>query len=61
MYEPPKSRQLPGNPYAGIAAAHNDTTQATLALAWEIRTLTMLEHPWIDHEETLTRLTGNER
>ena len=59
MYEPPKSRQLPGNPYAGIAAAHNDTTQAILALAWEIRTLIMLEHPHIEHEEVAARLKEN--
>ena len=56
MYEPPKSRQLPGNPYAGIAAAHNDTTQATLALAWEIRTLIMLEQPHVEHETVTARL-----
>ena len=58
MYEPPKSRQLPGNPYAGIAAAHSDTTQAILALAWEIRTQTMLEHPYFDHNGTHARLGG---
>ena len=56
MYEPPKSRQLPGNPYAGIAAAHNDTTQALLALAYEIRTLIMLEHPHIEHETVTKRM-----
>lgn len=52
---------LDDNPYAKYAQAHMDPALALLALAWEIRTLTMLEHPWIDHEETLTRLTGEER
>ena len=56
MHEPPKSKQLPGNPYAEYAQAHMDPAQATLALAWEIRTLVMLEHPWIDHEEVAARL-----
>ena len=55
------SLHLPGNPFALHGAQGGPEAQATLALAWEIRTLTMLEHPWIDHEETLTRLTGNER
>ena len=55
------SPHLPGNPYAIHGAQGGPEAQALLALAWEIRTLTMLEHPWIDHEETLTRLTGNER
>ena len=55
------SLHLPGNPYAFYGAQGGPEAQALLALAWEIRTLTMHEHPWIDHETTLTRLTGNER
>ena len=55
------SPHLPNNPYAIHGAQGGPEAQALLALAWEIRTLTMLEHPWIEHEETLTRLTGEER
>ena len=61
MHEPPKSKQLPGNPFAIHGAQGGPEAQALLALAWEIRTLTMLEHPHVEHEETLTRLTGEER
>ena len=55
------SPHLPGNPFAIHGAQGGPEAQALLALAWEIRTLTMHEHPWIDHEETLTRLTGEEQ
>ena len=55
------SPHLPNNPYAIHGAQGGPEAQALLALAWEIRTLTMLEHPHVEHEETLTRLTGNER
>ena len=56
MHEPPKSKHLPGNPYAIHGAQGGPEAQALLALAWEIRTLTMLEHPWIEHEEVAARL-----
>ena len=56
MHEPPKSKQLPNNPYAEYAQQHMDPALATLALAWEIRTLTMLEHPHIEHETVTARL-----
>ena len=55
------SPHLPGNPFELHGAQGGPEAQALLALAWEIRTLTMLEHPHINHEETLTRLTGEER
>lgn len=60
MYEPPKSKQLPGNPFAGVAAAHGDVTQAVLALAYEIRTLTMLDHPYVDHNDVQKRITDHD-
>ena len=50
------SLHLPGNPYAFYGAQGGPEAQALLALAYEIRTLTMLEHPWIDHEEVEARL-----
>ena len=56
MYEPPKSRYFPGNPYASVASAHGDVTQAILALAYEIRTANMIDHPFFDHNETITRM-----
>ena len=56
MHEPPKSKQLPGNPFALHGAQGGPEAQALLALAWEIRTLIMLEHPWIEHEEVAARL-----
>jgi hypothetical protein len=51
MHEPPKSKQLPGNPYADYAQQHMDP-----ALAWEIRTLIMLEHPHVGHEQVEARM-----
>ena len=60
MHEPPKSKQLPGNPYADYAQAHMDPAQALLALAWEIRTLVMLEHPNVEHEQVTARLKENQ-
>ena len=48
--------QLPGNPYAVHGAQGGPEAQALLALAWEIRTLTMLEHPHVEHEEVAARL-----
>lgn len=50
------SMNLPGNPFALHGAQGGPEAQALLALAWEIRTLTMLEHPWIDHETITARL-----
>ena len=44
------------NPYEELARTHQDPALATLALAWEIRTLIMLEHPWIEHETITARL-----
>ena len=48
--------QLPGNPFALHGAQGGPEAQATLALAWEIRTLIMLEHPWIEHETITARM-----
>ena len=56
MHEPPKSKQLPGNPFALHGAQGGPEAQALLALAWEIRTLAMLEHPHIEHEEVAARM-----
>lgn len=50
------ANKLPGNPYAHYAEVHMDPALATLALAYEIRTLVMLEHPHVDHIETVARL-----
>ena len=47
---------LQDNPYALHAAQGGPEAQATLALAWEIRTLIMLEHPHIEHETITARL-----
>ena len=52
------SLHLPGNPYALHGAQGGPEAQATLALAWEIRTLTMLEHPHVGHEQVVARLKG---
>ena len=54
------SPHLPGNPYAIHGAQGGPEAQATLALAWEIRTLIMLEHPHIEHEEVTTRMKGQQ-
>ena len=56
MHEPPKSKQLPGNPFALHGAQGGPEAQALLALAWEIRTLTMLEHPHVEHETVTKRM-----
>ena len=50
------SLHLPGNPYAFYGAQGGPEAQALLALAWEIRTLVMLEHPHVEHEEVAARL-----
>lgn len=50
------SLHLPGNPYAFYGAQGGPEAQATLALAWEIRTLIMLEHPHIEHETITARM-----
>ena len=50
------SPHLPGNPYAIHGAQGGPEAQALLALAWEIRTLVMLEHPRVGHEAIDARL-----
>ena len=52
------SPHLPGNPFAVHGAQGGPEAQAILALAWEIRTQTMLEHPYFDHNGTHARLGG---
>ena len=52
------SPHLPGNPFAVHGAQGGPEAQALLALAWEIRTQTMLEHPYFDHNGTHARLGG---
>ena len=54
------SPHLPNNPYAIHGAQGGPEAQALLALAWEIRTLAMLEHPHIEHEEVTARLKGQQ-
>lgn len=56
MYEPPKNKHFPGNPYAGYAMASSDPAEVLKVIAYELRTLTMLEHPWIEHETVTARL-----
>ena len=48
MHEPPKSKQLPGNPYADYAQAHMDPALATLALAYEIAQIRRILDPHDD-------------
>ena len=55
MHEPPKSKQLPGNPYAEYAQAHMDPALATLALAYEIAQIRRILDPHDDR-----RSSGNE-
>ena len=50
------SPHLPGNPFALHGAQGGPEAQALLALAWEIRTLIMLEHPHIEHETVTKRM-----
>ena len=50
------SPHLPGNPFALHGAQGGPEAQALLALAWEIRTLIMLEHPHVGHEAIDARL-----
>ena len=50
------SPRLPGNPYAIHGAQGGPEAQALLALAYEIRTLIMLEHPHIEHETVTKRM-----
>ena len=52
------SPHLPGNPFAVHGGQGGPEAQALLALAWEIRTQTMLEHPYFDHNGTHARLGG---
>ena len=55
------SPHLPGNPFAVHGSQGGPEAQALLALAYEIRTHAMIQHPLYDHEETLLRLMGDER
>ena len=48
MHEPPKSKQLHGNPYAEYAQAHMDPALATLALAYEIAQIRRILDPYDD-------------
>ena len=50
------SPHLPGNPFAVHGAQGGPEAQAALALAYEIRTLIMLEHPHIEHETVTKRM-----
>ena len=50
------SPHLPGNPYAIHGAQGGPEALALLALAYEIRTLIMLEHPHIEHETVTKRM-----
>ena len=52
------SPHLPGNPFALHGAQGGPEAQALLALAWEIRTLIMLEHPHVEHETVTARMKG---
>ena len=55
MHEPPKSKQLPGNPFALYAQQHMDPALATLALAYEIAQIRRILDP---HDDT--RSSSNE-
>ena len=48
MHEPPKSKQLPGNPYADYAQQHMDPALALLALAYEIAEIRRIMDPYDD-------------
>lgn len=51
------ANKLPGNPYAAYAEVHMDPALATLALAYETRTRSMIEFAYTDANEVMTRLT----
>lgn len=50
---------LPGDPYADYAQQHMDPALATLTLAYEVRTLIMLEHPHVEHETVTNQMKDN--
>lgn len=50
------ANKLPGNPYAHYAEVHMDPALATLALAYEIRTRSMIEDPYSVPEEWKPRM-----
>lgn len=60
MYEPPKNKHFPGNPYAGYAMASSDPAEVLKVIAYELRTLTMLEHPYVDHNDVHKRITNHD-
>lgn len=49
------NKHLPGNPYAD-AASRGDVASSVLAVAYEIRTANMIEHPYYWHELTARRM-----
>ena len=52
MHEPPKSKQLPGNPYAIHGAQGGPEAQATLALAYEIAEMRRVLDPYDDRRSS---------
>ncbi|MGO3895375.1 hypothetical protein [Brevibacterium aurantiacum] len=54
------TRGLPGNPHEEYAVTHDSTAAATLALAYEIRTMTLANFPYSKPDEIAARLGTTE-
>lgn len=54
------TRGLPGNPHEEYAVTHDSTAAATLALAYEIRTMTLANFPYSTPDEIAARLGTTE-